>query len=205
VFFPRRLTTGLCLAALLSGGAVVSAAPAHAAKDRLAIGDSVMLGAAEELRSLGFRVDAQESRQSYKGPSLLRKQGSALPTNVVVHLGTNGTFPVDVCKKIVKIAGPSRRVFFVNVHVPRSWMKSNNQALKACDEAFAADRVHVIDWNGLVSRHPAWLYSDHTHLKPAGQQGFARLVKTEVDTAVARARAAALSGASGSGHAGLQE
>ena len=200
----RSMSAALVLAVAL--GIVVSG-PASAAprggKDRFAVGDSVMLGAADELRALGFKVDAQESRQSYKGPSLLRRQGTSLPANVVVHLGTNGTFPLDVCKRIVRTAGQSRRVFLVTVHVPRSWMKGNNKVIRACDEAFAADRVHVIDWNSTVAQHPSWLYSDRTHLKPAGQRGFAALVSSEVERAVRQARADALASASGTGKAHL--
>ena len=196
---------------LAAGAAVVAAAlcagalavPAQAATDRYAIGDSVMLGAAGDLKDAGFRVDATESRQAYKGPALVRSKRSHLPTNVVVHLGTNGTYPLSTCKALVKAAGPDRRVFLVTVHVPRSWKKANNRMLRQCDAAFAADRVHVIDWDKAASSHPAWLYSDHIHLKPAGSAGFARLIDSTVDDAIAQARVTALANAAGSGHAGL--
>ena len=193
------------LAAALACGSAVAAAPAHAApsKDRYAIGDSVMLGARTALKDTGFRVDATESRQAYSGPALVRKKGSALPENVVVHLGTNGTFPLSTCKAIVKAAGPERRVFLVNVFVPRSWQDSNNAVIRQCDEAFAADRVHVIDWNAAASAHRNWFYGDRIHLKPAGGEAFARLLDDSVDNAVRDARSAALANASGSGVAAL--
>jgi hypothetical protein len=187
--------------------AVVASAASQArqvvpSKDRYALGDSVMLGAKSNLKGKGFViVDAAESRQAYKGPSLLRKRGASLPTNVVVHLGTNGTFPLSVCKKIVTTAGPKRRVFFVTVHVPRSWQKPNNKVIRACDAAFAADRVHVIDWNAAVKQHPKWLYSDHTHLRPSGAKGFAALIDANVDNAVAAAHKRAVDAAGGTGSA----
>ena len=185
---------------------IAVASPAHAApsRDRYAIGDSVMLGARSALKDTGFRVDATESRQAYVGPALLRKAGGSLPENVVVHLGTNGTFPLSTCKSIVKAAGPERRVFLVNVFVPRSWQDSNNAVIRECDRAFASDRVHVIDWNGAASRHRSWFYSDRIHLKPSGGEAFAALLDDSVDNAVRDARSAALARASGSGTAGLE-
>jgi hypothetical protein len=199
-------TAGALTAALLAFISVVAATPSEAApsKDRYAIGDSVMLGARTALRDMGFRVDATESRQSYSGPALLRKKGSDLPENVVVHLGTNGTFPLSTCKSIVRAAGADRRVFLVNVFVPRSWQDSNNAVIRQCDDAFAPDRVHVIDWNAAASAHRGWFYGDRIHLKPAGGQAFARLLDDSVTNAVRDARSTALANASGSGTAGLE-
>lgn len=193
---------GGLLAAVVVLTALV-APPALASDDRYAVGDSVMLGARTNLKEAGFGVDATESRQAYTGPALLRKKGNRLPTNVVVHLGTNGTYPLSTCKALVKAAGPDRRVFLVTVHVPRSWHKSNNRTIRACADAFAPGRVQVVDWDALASKHPSWLYSDRIHLKPAGAAGFARLIDSAVDDAVARARADALAHAAGSGKAGL--
>lgn len=195
------------VAAAVLGLGILGAAPAGAApsRDRYAVGDSVMLGARSDLRDKGFGVDATESRQAYSGPALLRQKGGGLPENVVVHLGTNGTYPLDTCTSLVKAAGPKRRVFLVTVFVPRSWEKANNAVIRQCDEQFAPDRVHVIDWNALASKHRSWLYSDRIHLKPQGAAAFARLIDDSVDDAVVKARAAALAQASGTGQAGLEE
>ncbi len=181
--------------------AAASAAPS---RDRYAIGDSVMLGARSDLQRSGFGVDATESRQAYKGPSLLRKRGGRLPVNVVVHLGTNGTYPLATCKALVRAAGPDRRVFLVTVHVDRSWEKANNAMIRQCDESFAADRVHIIDWDKAASGHPKWLYGDGIHLRPAGSAAFASLLDDAVTGAVADARVAALAKAAGTGNAALR-
>jgi hypothetical protein len=191
----------MAVLAFLGCLAVASPAVAH---DRYAVGDSVMLGAKGSLKAAGFGVDATESRQAYSGPALLRKRGGRLPENVVVHLGTNGTYPLSVCKSLVRAAGPERRVFLVTVHVPRSWEKANNAAIRQCDEAFAGDRVHVIDWNAAANGHRSWLYADHIHLRPAGATAFAQLIDHSVDQAVADARTAALHAASGSGSATVE-
>lgn len=159
------------------------AVSAAAKRDRYAIGDSVMLGARSILKRRGFTVDAAVSRQSYSAPAMVRRKGAKLPANLVVHLGTNGTFPLSTCRKIVKNAGPKRRVFLVTVFVPRSWERSNNKTIRTCAESFPAGRVTVVDWNGLARSHPEWLYSDGTHLKPTGAKGFARLIDHAVDAA----------------------
>ncbi len=191
------------LAATLTVTAVGPAAAAAAApsRDRYALGDSVMLGARTVLKENGFAVNAAVSRQAYSAPALLRKKASTLPQNVVVHLGTNGTFPLSTCKSLVRAVGPDRRVFLVTVHVRRSWAKSNNAMMRTCAAAFREGRVQVIDWNGAASQHPSWLYSDGIHLRPVGQRGYARLLGSSVDDAIARARLEAIAKASGSGTA----
>jgi len=156
---------------------------AIAKRDRYAIGDSVMLGARSILKRRGFTVNAAVSRQSYSAPAMVRRKEAKLPANLVVHLGTNGTFPLSTCRKIVKNAGPTRRVFLVTVFVPRSWERSNNRTIRKCAESFPGSRVTVVDWNRLARSHPEWLYSDGTHLKPTGAKGFARLIDQAVDAA----------------------
>lgn len=206
---PRAWAAGLAASVVLvSGLAFVAPAAGTTSSDRFAIGDSVMLGARSALKELGFRVDATESRQSYSAPRLIRQRADRLPENVVVHLGTNGSFPLATCKAIVRAAGKDRRVFLVNVYVARSWEDRNNAVIRQCDEAFRTDRVHVVDWNEAVSANPGWLYGDRIHLRPSGGAAFARLIDRSVDQAVATARAAArvaaIARASGSSGAGLE-
>ena len=176
------------LAVTLLAAAPVQADPrpqpestSSATRDRYAIGDSVMLGARSILKRRGFTVNAAVSRQSYSAPAMVRRKGAKLPENLIVHLGTNGTFPLSTCRKIVKNAGPERKVFLVTVFVPRSWEKSNNKTIRTCAESFPQGRVTVVDWNGVARSHPEWLYSDRTHLKPSGAKAFARLIDHAVD------------------------
>lgn len=161
-------------------------ADAKAPQGRFALGDSVMLGAKYRLKALGFGiVDARESRQAYTGPAELRRRGGSLPQNVVIHLGTNGTFPLSTCKAMVKAVGPDRRIFLLTVHVPRSWTTGNNKVIRQCARSYPAGRVTVVDWDWAASRHPKWLYSDKTHLTPDGARGYARVI----DDAITRAAA----------------
>lgn len=146
----------------------------------ITVGDSVMLGARTQLRGRDFRVDAAVSRQAYKGPALLRERGARLPRNVVVHLGTNGTFDIDTCRRIVKTAGPQRIVYFVTIHADRRWVAGNNRVIRDCDRAFAEHRVRVIDWNRAANDHEGWTYADGIHLRPDGAKAYARLIAQAV-------------------------
>lgn len=195
----------LAIAASLVVGLGLAGAPSAQAatpKDRYALGDSVMLGAKYVLKGLGFGVvDAVESRQAYSGAAELRHRGASLPENVVVHLGTNGTFPLSACHAMVKAAGPDRRVYLVTIHVPRSWEKGNNKVIRQCAADYPAGRVTVIDWDWAASRHPKWLYSDGMHLTPTGAKGYARVIDAAIERATASTPAStapvSLQGASG--------
>ncbi len=183
----------LCSRALVVVGATVFALallPVAQAKpdtsgagSRVAIGDSVMLGAKWNLlnRQDFTMVDAVVSRQAAIGPVLLGDLGEGLATNVIVHLGTNGSYPLRTCKKLVKTAGPTRKVFLMTLKVPRLWEPVNNEMLRTCDGAFPADQVHLIDWNWAASRHEElWLYNDGVHLRPAGARAFARIINEAI-------------------------
>ena len=120
----------VCLAEQPAGGAIEAG--------RLGIGDSVMLGAREELHARGFRiVDAVESRQFYSAASRVRywKGAGKLPKNVVIHLGNNGIVLRSDCSHAVQAAG-RRRVFLVTLKVPRSWRVVDNRRLRRCARRF---------------------------------------------------------------------
>ena len=155
--------------------------------DRLAIGDSVMLGARWALQDHGFAVDAVKSRQATTGPGLLKSRGDRLARDIVIHLGTNGTFPSSTCDAIVRAAGPTRHVYLLTLKVPRRWERSNNEVIRACARRHGASRVTVIDWRALAVAHPGWLYADGIHLRPSGARAFTRLIDEVVDSTV-RAR-----------------
>ena len=173
----------LVLATTVGVGSAHAAQPQESSR-RLAVGDSVMLGARWALTKQGFSVDAVKSRQATSGPALLRKRGTKLSTDVVVHLGTNGTFSAGTCDAIVRAAGPARHVYLVTLKVPRSWERANNEAIRACARRHGSGRVSVIDWRAQAVAHPEWLYADGIHLRPAGARAFARLIDHAVDEMV---------------------
>lgn len=160
---------------------LLATASAAANLDAIAIGDSVMLGAQSQLRERGIDVvDAAVSRQAVTGPGLLRERGAKLPQHVVVHLGTNGTYTLDMCRDLVRAAGDKRTVYLVTVKVPRKWESANNSMLRSCDRAFRSDRVVLLDWNSVATRNPSYLYADGVHLRPEGARAFARMIERAV-------------------------
>ncbi|NQW72510.1 MAG: hypothetical protein HQ453_07250 [Actinobacteria bacterium] len=185
----RTLTTAFLFALMLlvplGGNAAAdpvtaSLSSAQIGSSIITIGDSVMLGARWVMKKNGIAiVDAQKNRQAAAGPALLRKRGTNLPVNVVVHLGTNGTFTADACKAIITAAGPTRRVFFLTLAVPRSWEARNNAVIRKCVAAHPG-QAFIIDWHAMAAKHPKWLYSDRIHLRPAGAKGYAWMIEQAV-------------------------
>jgi peptidoglycan/LPS O-acetylase OafA/YrhL len=144
------------------------------------IGDSVMLGAKDALQArLGDGVlwlDAKESRQFGAGVDLirsLRDQGQ-LGDEVVVQLGTNGTFDPAAFDDMMQILAPARRVVVVNAKVPRPWEDQVNSTFG--DGVRRYKNAVLIDWHDIGDDHPEYFYDDAIHLNPQGRVAYADLV-----------------------------
>jgi hypothetical protein len=146
-----------------------------------ALGDSVMLGAEPALARQRYRVDAKVGRQFFQGIVALRvvNRTGTLPRNVIVHLGTNGTITSKHCDAMVATAGASRRVFFVTVFGPRSWMRGNDVVLRACAARHRSDVV-IVDWASAAAHHPAWLGHDRIHPNTLGHKAYTALIESAV-------------------------
>ncbi|MGW3245403.1 acyltransferase family protein [Streptomyces sp. NPDC001070] len=140
-----------------------------------AVGDSVMLAAADALRRRlpGIAVDAVVGRQMNAAPGVLEglRDSGRLRRVVVVGLGTNGDFTGETLDRIVRIAGPQRRVAFVDVQAPRSWEPRVNAALAR------GVREHpgaiLVNWRATVSGHAELLWGDRIHPRPEGAELYA--------------------------------
>jgi hypothetical protein len=177
------LTSPVVARAAVAPAAAAAAVPTAVRSGRYAIGDSVMLGARANLTARSFRVNATVSRQFSSAKALVSAGARAgtLPRNVVVHLGTNGTISLSDCRTVVRTAGTARRVFFVTVKVPRSWMAANNRTLRSCDASFRAGRVVLIDWAAAAAGRSSWFAGDGYHLTSSGRSAYAALVDGVVD------------------------
>lgn len=182
---PRALVVlGLALGL---GSGLLGPARAQAAEGVLAVGDSVMLGAKWQLQRNGVAVDAKESRFPRAGVDVVRSRTARTkPTDVVIHMGTNGQLSERDCRALVRAASGAERVHLVTIKAPRDYARRNNAVIRSCAAGFPASRVHVIDWARAASVHPSWLYSDGIHLRPAGAKAFARLVLGSIERARAR-------------------
>ena len=144
---------------------------------KLALGDSVMLGAAPQLKEDGFTVDAVESRAFVNGLDTilqLNAQGR-LGDVVVVHLGTNGPIGSgDMTRMMDALAGVPQ-VLLLTIDVPRDYTSDNNSLIY--ETASAYPNVSLLDWAGLNDSCPGdCFYSDGFHLRPEGQVYYATLI-----------------------------
>jgi peptidoglycan/LPS O-acetylase OafA/YrhL len=146
----------------------------------LAIGDSVMQGAAGELNDRGILVDAAESRQmNTMIPTVedLRDTGALDGVEaVVVHLGTNGPFTDETATQFFGALAGVPRVVVLTVRANKDWIAGNNERIIALPGQFP--NVSVLYWDGLAPQCPgACFYDDGIHLRPDGQRYYAQLVE----------------------------
>lgn len=146
-----------------------------------AIGDSVMLGAANVLQSQipGIYVNAAVSRQVTAGPDLIRSLAAQglLGQTVVVHLGTNGVSTLPRYQEIVDTIGPDHQIYWVNCIGP-SWAGDVNVNVQAvCD---ANPNVTMINWLMTGAGHPEYFGSDGIHLTQSGKNAYAAMIKAAI-------------------------
>jgi hypothetical protein len=143
----------------------------------VAVGDSVMLGAAPALQTVFGRhliVNAVEGRQFYTAVSVVASYERRLhPRLVIIHLGNNGYVPFGQLQSMLATLRPAHTVVLINLHVDKPWQNSVNDAL-----AYAA-RTHpnviVADWDGAANGHSGIFY-DGTHVTPAGAHLYASVL-----------------------------
>lgn len=131
------------------------------------IADSVLLGARQQLRELGLRVDAVEGRQ----PARLNGALQDLPDDglpVVIHLGTNGRFSTQSCQDMQEIVDGKRDVVFVTVRAPRPWVRESNSIIRACVRDFGKSTAVLVPWHRIANGSSELLYGDGIHLTPRG-------------------------------------
>ncbi|MFM7744329.1 MAG: hypothetical protein ACKO8T_01540, partial [Actinomycetota bacterium] len=145
--------------------------------DVLAIGDSVMLGAAPEMSKYGITVDAKKSRPFKAALEIVNyvKSIGALGNNVIIHLGTNSGTTADTMDAIfTALADVDRVVVLTNAVPNHKWEEGNNTLIRALPDKFP--NVTVVDWKLLVDPNPDWVYDDGTHLRPKGQVAYAEAI-----------------------------
>ncbi len=151
---------------------------APAGPSKLAIGDSVMQGAAEELESAGFFVDAEESRAFVRGIDIVQflSDNAQLPNELVVHLGTNGPISESQLTQMLDIVTTVPKVLLIENVVPgRDYEATNNSLL--VNAASGRANVEVLYWNGLSgSCQGDCIYQDGIHLKTPGAEYYTALI-----------------------------
>jgi hypothetical protein len=148
-----------------------------------ALGDSVMLGAIDQLVSaLGtLDIDARVGRQASEAINTLRARRSngLLGSVVIVHIGNNGILRADQLDEMMGVLTDVRRVVLVNVRVPRRWEGPNNATL--AEQVGRYPNAVLVDWYAASADRFEWLYQDGIHLRPAGAQVYAALIVAAVN------------------------
>ena len=149
--------------------------PAHV----LGIGDSVMLGASTSLARRfpawpSTRSRAASSAKPSRSCSSTRVLG-ALPTTLVIHLGTNGRITDDAFNQMMQAIGPGHQVYFLTTRVPRLWETEVNAALHS--GAARWKNVHILEWHNFSTCHADWFVEDGFHLRTEGQHEYANFVR----------------------------
>jgi lysophospholipase L1-like esterase len=147
----------------------------------LFIGDSVMLGAYQELNNAfeeQATIDAKESRQISDLPQLLESY-SNLETysTIVIGLGTNGIISDEYLTATMdKLA--DKKVYWINLKCPNDWQDSVNEKLAALPAQYS--NLTIVDWFDQSKDQPSYFYDDQTHLNGVGRKAYAQLLKSTV-------------------------
>lgn len=149
-----------------------------------ALGDSVMLGARDNLIALNYRVDAKGSRFAFMGYDVLKAALPTLPRMVVVHMGTNYGLTRTQFDAYMRLLGPHRTVVWVTVQLRNDYTRytfedRTNTVIR--DGVMRWSNSRLVDWNQASESHrTTWLLSDGIHLTFAGRVAYARLINAVV-------------------------
>jgi hypothetical protein len=158
--------------------AASTTAPIGSVGRYLAIGDSVMLGAASPLRAAGFTVDAVESRQFGDYLDTLRalKDSGQVPQVVVVHLGTNGKINADDAHDFFELLADVPKVIVLTNWVERPWTEANNELILSLPQQYP--NVTVGYWSQLAPECQGNCYAqaDGYHLSADGADYYSALI-----------------------------
>lgn len=139
------------------------------------VGDSVMLGAVENLYKAfpnGY-FDAKVSRSMWKASEILNDLNSKNLINgpVILNLGANGNCS-ETCKKEIIEKCKDNEVFWLNV--------TNDEDVHINDKltrlAAEYENVHIIDWNTISKGHNEYFYTDGLHLTIEGRDAYTKTI-----------------------------
>jgi hypothetical protein len=138
-----------------------------------------MQGARSSLESTisGMAVDAARSRQFWEGIDVVQQYKSlnALPSTLVIGLGTNGRITDQLFDQMMNTIGPGHQVFFLTTRVPRPWEAEDNAAVAS--GATRWKNAHALDWGTYSDCHADWFVNDGFHLRTPGQHAYANFVR----------------------------
>ncbi len=154
--------------------------------DIFVVGDSVLLGAADQIVAAmpqhAVNVDAVVSRTAFSAAALLEGRTEDV---VVVSLGHNdgpGDFPARIDAAMGALGGVDH-VLWLTQQEFRPDRGAMNDALRAAAERWPT--LEVLDWQAIVARTPEANWADGLHLRPAGADAMAGAISFAVEIVIA--------------------
>jgi lysophospholipase L1-like esterase len=156
----------------------------------LDLGDSLSVGTDPYLRARlrGYRIERlyDVGLHASDAAAIVARASASLPRVLVVSAGTNddprivSTF-IRAIAAVVRAAGPGRCVVWPTISRPTAagaTYAGLNRALVRADNRY--DNLVLVDWAGMVQRHPQWLAQDGVHVSVAGYRARAAAIASAV-------------------------
>ena len=189
-----RIAAATFFAGMLVAFAFLGAAHGAARSSRsvLDLGDSLSVGTAPYLsaRVRGYRIERihDVGLNAYDAADIVAGRWPSLPAVLVVSAGTNddprivSTFWRAV-SSVVRTAGPGRCVVWPTIVRPPAVGATYDGLNRALARVAARNRnLALVDWVGMVRRHPSWLSADRVHVSVAGYRARAAAIAAAVQT-----------------------
>jgi lysophospholipase L1-like esterase len=187
-----RIAAAMALALVVASFAGPSSAAEAPSRTVLDVGDSLSIGTDPYLRPRlrGYRIERlyDVGLHAYDAAAIVARARVSLPSVLVVSAGTNddprivSTF-IRAVSGIVGVAGRDRCVVWPTIARPPAAGASYEGINRAL--ARAADRhrnLVLVDWVGMVRRHPRWMSRDGVHVSVAGYRARAAAIAAAVKT-----------------------
>ena len=136
----------------------------------VAFGDSVMVGAKEQLAARlgrGFSMNAKVGRQVDEVIALARKlkAGGHHPNDLIIQIGNNGPLYSEEMDALRTATSEAGHLFLINDHAPVSWVGESNEKLAQAAKEWP--HTSLIDWSA-TAKTRGGLFWDGIHLTPTG-------------------------------------
>jgi lysophospholipase L1-like esterase len=163
-----------------------------APKTVLDLGDSLSVGTEPHLRKRlrGYRIERlyDVGLHAYDAATVVDRSRVSLPSVLVISAGTNddprgvSTFARAI-SDILRAAGDGRCVVWPTIRRPPAVGASYDRFNRALARAASRHSTLVlVDWVGMLRRHPAWLSRDGVHVSVAGYRARATAIAAAVKT-----------------------